>query len=83
MEEDWLLSVFKDQDFTKQTTVLQKNQRVKRARLKKVPVLVAENREIADNSFIVFALVAQLDRVPGYEPGGQRFESSPVHTFYR
>ncbi len=25
-----------------------------------------------------FALVAQLDRVPGYEPGGQRFESSPV-----
>lgn len=26
----------------------------------------------------VFALVAQLDRVPGYEPGGQRFESSPV-----
>ena len=24
------------------------------------------------------ALVAQLDRVPGYEPGGQRFESSPV-----
>ena len=32
------------------------------------------------------ALVAQLDRVPGYEPGGQRFESSrarqffPVHT---
>ena len=29
------------------------------------------------------ALVAQLDRVPGYEPGGQRFESSPVQcTFY-
>ena len=25
------------------------------------------------------ALVAQLDRVPGYEPGGQRFKSSPVH----
>ena len=24
------------------------------------------------------ALVAQLDRVPGYEPGGQRFEPSPV-----
>lgn len=24
------------------------------------------------------ALVAQLDRAPGYEPGGQRFESSPV-----
>lgn len=28
------------------------------------------------------ALVAQLDRAPGYEPGGQRFESSPVHSFY-
>ena len=27
------------------------------------------------------ALVAQLDRAPGYEPGGQRFESSPVHSF--
>jgi hypothetical protein len=27
------------------------------------------------------ALVAQLDRVPGYEPGGQRFESSPVRCF--
>lgn len=27
------------------------------------------------------ALVAQLDRAPGYEPGGQRFESSPVHYF--
>ena len=27
---------------------------------------------------ICHALVAQLDRVPGYEPGGQRFESSPV-----
>ena len=25
---------------------------------------------------IMFALVAQLDRVPGYEPGGWRFESS-------
>lgn len=25
-----------------------------------------------------YALVAQLDRAPGYEPGGQRFESSPV-----
>ena len=27
---------------------------------------------------VTYALVAQLDRVPGYEPGGQRFESSPV-----
>jgi hypothetical protein len=26
-----------------------------------------------------FASVAQLDRVPGYEPGGQRFESSRMH----
>lgn len=25
------------------------------------------------------ALVAQLDRALGYEPRGQRFESSPVH----
>jgi hydroxyacylglutathione hydrolase len=30
---------------------------------------------------IRYALVAQLDRVPGYEPGGQRFESSPVRFF--
>ena len=27
------------------------------------------------------ALVAQLDRVPGYEPGGQRFESSRARQF--
>jgi hypothetical protein len=27
------------------------------------------------------ALVAQLDRVPGYEPGGQRFESSRARHF--
>lgn len=26
----------------------------------------------------MYALVAQLDRVSGYEPEGQRFESSPV-----
>ena len=26
-------------------------------------------------STIVYAPVAQLDRVPGYEPGGRRFES--------
>jgi hydroxyacylglutathione hydrolase len=31
----------------------------------------------------IFALVAQLDRVPGYEPGGQRFKSSPVHMLIR
>jgi hydroxyacylglutathione hydrolase len=30
-----------------------------------------------------YALVAQLDRVPGYEPGGQRFESSPVHSIMK
>ncbi len=28
------------------------------------------------------ALVAQLDRALGYEPRGQRFESSPVHIFF-
>ncbi len=33
--------------------------------------------------FTFFALVAQLDRVPGYEPGGQRFKSSPVHMFIK
>ena len=26
--------------------------------------------------------IAQLDRVPGYEPGGRRFESSCAHHFY-
>ena len=30
-----------------------------------------------------FALVAQLDRVPGYEPGGRRFESSRVHQIQK
>ena len=25
--------------------------------------------------------IAQLDRVPGYEPGGRRFESSCAHHF--
>lgn len=29
-----------------------------------------------------YAPVAQLDRVPGYEPGGQRFESSPVQPIF-
>ncbi len=28
------------------------------------------------------ARVAQLDRVPGYEPGGQRFESSHAYHIY-
>ena len=27
--------------------------------------------------------VAQLDRVPGYEPGGRRFESSRVRHFLK
>ena len=27
----------------------------------------------------VYARVAQLDRVPGYEPGGRRFESFHAH----
>ena len=29
--------------------------------------------------FTDFARVAQLDRVPGYEPGGRRFDSSHAH----
>ena len=29
------------------------------------------------------ALVAQLDRVPGYEPGGRGFESSPARHIYQ
>ncbi len=37
------------------------------------------------NIFVIYftysAPVAQLDRVPGYEPGGQRFESSQAHHF--
>ena len=28
-----------------------------------------------------YAPVAQLDRVPGYEPGGRGFESYPAHQF--
>lgn len=35
------------------------------------------------NFLLLGALVAQLDRVPGYEPGGQRFESSPVRIFHK
>lgn len=31
----------------------------------------------------IYALVAQLDRVPGYEPGGRGFESSSVHQITR
>ena len=38
-----------------------------------------------DNSFVaeqdVFALVAQLDRVFGYEPKGRGFESLRAHQF--
>ena len=38
------------------------------------PSLSATN---LDASFkMCYALLAQLDRVPGYEPGGRRFESS-------
>ena len=37
-------------------------------RLKKQPIIRTHN-----------ALVAQLDRVLGYEPSGRRFESSRVH----
>jgi hypothetical protein len=29
--------------------------------------------------FAVFAPVAQLDRAPGYEPGGREFESLRAH----
>ncbi len=29
------------------------------------------------------ARVAQLDRVPGYEPGGRRFESSRAHHYFK
>ncbi len=28
------------------------------------------------------ALLAQLDRVPGYEPGGRRFESSRARHYF-
>ncbi len=31
-------------------------------------------------NILAFAPVAQLDRAFGYEPKGQRFESSPVQT---
>jgi hypothetical protein len=31
----------------------------------------------------VYARVAQLDRVPGYEPGGRRFESFHAHHFLK
>ena len=38
-----------------------------------------EKKSPLDDTMAANALVAQLDRAPGYEPGGQRFESSPVH----
>ena len=40
-------------------------------------ILLAENPSKSDDHTLL-ALVAQLDRVLGYEPRGQRFESSPV-----
>lgn len=38
-----------------------------------------EKKEQIEDNDQAFALVAQLDRALGYEPRGQRFESSPVH----
>jgi hypothetical protein len=32
-------------------------------------------RDLVGNDDFNYAPVAQLDRVPGYEPGGRRFES--------
>ncbi len=34
-----------------------------------------------DNAAPFYAPVAQLDRVPGYEPGGRRFESFRARHF--
>ena len=36
----------------------------------------------SEDDSLLHALVAQLDRVPGYEPGGQRFKSSPVQFMH-
>lgn len=33
---------------------------------------------IKDEYYTIFASIAQLDRAPGYEPGGQRFKSSSM-----
>jgi hypothetical protein len=35
----------------------------------------------ATRRLIVYAPVAQLDRAPGYEPGGREFESLRAHQF--
>src|SRR3989338_4854139 len=35
-----------------------------------------------DVSFGIYAHVAQLDRVPGYEPGGREFESLRVRQVF-
>ncbi len=45
-----------------------------------VSIFLSQKGDLGHDS-IPSALVAQLDRVPGYEPGGQRFESSPVQFF--
>ena len=37
------------------------------------------NPSLSARRFLKYAPVAQLDRVPGYEPGGRRFESFLAH----
>ena len=37
--------------------------------------LLDRHRQVLHNARLQNAPVAQLDRVPGYEPGGRRFES--------
>ena len=45
-------------------------------------ILVAKLRWIVSEVWFKFyACVAQLDRVPGYEPGGRRFESFHTRHF--
>jgi hypothetical protein len=34
-------------------------------------------------AYLSFAPVAQLDRAPGYEPGGREFESLRAHQFIK
>ena len=46
--------------------------RLPRVRISPSPPLVLDGK-------YVIARVAQLDRVPGYEPGGRRFESFHAH----
>jgi hypothetical protein len=38
-------------------------------------------KSLQDYKMQLCGRVAQLDRVPGYEPGGRRFESSRVRHF--